>query len=251
MVTNRAKNRQAYNKSKMPPLTLTKPSVTSPGSLPPNGQNILASSTHMIDSLPNWRALSLGELAALEPTQLHQLQQNLSPEESQELYKRAMEALQATPLPPASQPSSLNFSQKADTGLNASSGVGAEPPESLSELQIPLTGKDARRFKDLLQLEGLFAGVCLTIHKATGNEAFYKDADAIGLLGMDVAESWARLARKHAWLATVLDRFIGATEIGLLLASTGQLLQAIANNHGLKTSAFRFRPRGSAEPVAA
>lgn len=250
--SQRAKNRQRYQMSKQTAQNLGR-NLTQPAPITNNSEGSLPELTNA------WENLSLSELAAMEPTRLAEMQAQMTPAESQRLYQKVRQAVAAELgpteepfLPPSAilNPSLLSSSQSQATGSNENSGVDAEPPESLGDLKAPLTGKDKRRYQDIVKLLSLGAGWCLMMHKVTGRQAFYADAEAIGEFGLNVAESWARLARKYEWLGIGLDWALGASEVGLMLASTGQLVQAIGNNHGLKTPVFHFGSRLQSAAVA-
>jgi hypothetical protein len=252
--SQRAVNRQQYNLTKQSALKLSQqPSMPSsplsmplPKDLPSSPDDLTSLKTGSILTMSgglnrksDWQNLSPEQLMSLSPTELHQMQQSLSPTEAQALYQKL---LSLEEMPANSQPSSpsSNKSPNPTTGLNVDSGAAVDAASVPEELQQPLTGKALRRYKDLMKLLALAAGVCVMAAKSTRQLAFAQDAETIGKYGPDVAESWARLSAKYEWLGIGLDWLIGGTEVGLMLFSTGQMLQEIGEHHGVSTPKFNF-----------
>lgn len=246
--SQRALNRQQYNLTKQSAQRLSQqPTRETPNSSDSLMNDSAFSSTNWSSSLPtstrDWQRLSPEELMGLSPTDLHQMQQDLSPAEAQALYQRVLAAVESQPEPSSPLSSSP---LKATTGSSASSGDVASAEAAAESLQQPLSGKPLRRYKDLIKLLGLAAGVCVMLGKNTKQLSFMQDAETIGKYGPDVAESWARLTAKYEWLGVGVDWLIGGTEIGLMLYSTGQMLQEIGEHHGVSAPALNFSARNVA-----
>jgi len=247
MTSPRAKTRQAYNALKK---TQKQPLMTSPSSLVGNGQSLKP-----LDS--GWQSLSNSQLLSLTETELTEMEAHLSQPEKAALGQKLIAALNQEQGSPSYSWSPPPLNQTAQNGHPAaptpfSDGHGAETQTAShqaptpytdessqtepdpDDFRRPLTGKHKKQAQELQEVLGLAAFSCVMLGKTTHNTAFYQDADAIGQYGENVADSWARLARKYPWLYTALDRFVGITAAGLALQSTMQLVQKIAENHGVK-----------------
>lgn len=196
--------------------------------------------------------------------------QTMSPEE-QENYLFSLKAKAEADLNsyPFQSPSPLRSSSSsprgAPTGYTGNSGAetASESPqesisstsasadesllEGLDELRQPLTGKHKKQQREIEELFGLVGGVLFLVGRTSNNTALLKDVETIGKYGQDVAESWAKLARKYPWLYEALDRGLGYTAVGLMLASTTQMMQELMSNHGIKLPGLPGR-RGNMAP---